>query len=308
MSNIQLSDVLSYNVEQMTFSQPKETTIPGSYRIMIGTQYPNKSAGPLIFCTDLVYSFGIQENLSLEKPPRVTGYSIPLCLWNKEGPTEHQTHFIKAVEVVTDHIKNYLLRNEVKKSIRKYDLELSDLKKFSPLWYKKEDGQIVQGRGPMLYPKLMCDTSLKIYTIITDQNGKDIDAIKLLNEKCTVRACIKFESIFIGSKISLQVKVLELEVQQQGNMRPRLMCPVAPEISESKENEDNEASLVENNFLEKSEDEDDDDVEPRNENLSDDDDVHVSSPEALVDTVVTSTPSKRGGATGNRGRGRITRN
>jgi hypothetical protein len=153
MANVQLSDVSSYDVNQMTFSQPKETTIPGSYRILIGTQYANKTAGPLVFCTDLVYSFGIQENMSLEKPPRVTGYSIPLCLWNKEGPTEYQKQFIQAIESVTDHIKQYLLRNEVKKSIKKYDLELSDLKKFSPLWYKKEDGKIVEGRGPMLYPK-----------------------------------------------------------------------------------------------------------------------------------------------------------
>ena len=245
---IQLTDIFSLDAECISFSPAKETTIPGSYRITISAQYPNKTSGPLVICTDNVYSFGIQENHSLEKPPRVTGYSVPLCLWNKEGPTAYQLQFIRAIEMITDHFKSYLLRQDVKKSIKKYDLEMSDLKKFSPLWYKKEDGQIVQGRGPMLYPKLMSsNTDLKIYTVIADQNGRDIDPLKLLNEKCTVRACIKFESIFIGSKISLQIKVLELEVQQQGSSRPRLICKTAEvfDETETEEHDDNNDASAE---------------------------------------------------------------
>lgn len=229
MSNVQLSEVSNFDVEKIIFSEAKESNIPGSYRITIGTQYANKSVGPLIFTTDTVYSFGIQENKSLDKPVRTTGYSIPLCLWNQEGPTEYQKQFIDTLEKVSDHIKKYMLKPEVKKSVKKYDLVESDLRKFSPLWYKKEDGEIVQGKGPMLYPKLMCNKNLEIYTDIADQNGVNLDAMTLINQKCRVRACIKIESIFIGSKISLQVKVMELEVQQQGNQRQRLICKQAPE-------------------------------------------------------------------------------
>lgn len=232
MSNVQLSQVSQYDVEKIVFSEAKETNIPGSYRITIGTRYPNNSIGPLIFSTDTVYSFGIQENKSMDKPVRTTGYSIPLCLWNKEGPTEYQTEFIETIEKVSDHIKKYMLRTDVKKSVKKYDLVESDLRKFSPLWYKKEDGEVVQGRGPMLYPKLMCNKNLEIYTDIADQNGNNIDPLTLLNQKCSVRACVKIESIFIGSKISLQVKVIELEVQQQGNQRQRLICRQAPTNNE----------------------------------------------------------------------------
>ena len=224
MSNVQLSSVYDFNAEKIIFSEAKETAIPGSYRITIGTQYEDKSVGPLIFTTDNVYSFGIQENKSLDKPVRTTGYSIPLCLWNKEGPTEYQIKFIETIEKVSDYIKKYILRPEVKKSVKKYDLVDTDLRKFNPLWYKKEDGEIVQGRGPMLYPKLMCNKELQIYTVVADQKGNDIDPVSLLNQKCVAKACIKIESIFIGSKISLQIKVLELEVQQQGNQRKRLIC------------------------------------------------------------------------------------
>lgn len=228
MSNVQLSSVDNFNVDRIVFSEAKETNIPGSFRITIGTKYSNNSVGPLIFSTDTVYSFGIQENKSMDKPVRTTGYSIPLCLWNKEGPTEYQQQFISTIENVSEYIKKYMLRSDVKKSVKKYDLVESDLRKFSPLWYKKEDGEIVQGRGPMLYPKLMCNRNLEIYTDIADQNGNNIDPFSLVNQKCSVKACIKIESIFIGSKISLQVKVMELEVQQHGNQRQRLICKPSP--------------------------------------------------------------------------------
>lgn len=228
MSNKQLSSVANFDIEKLVFSEAKESSIPGSYRITIGTQYPNGTVGPLIFSTDDVYSFGVQENKSLDKPVRTTGYSVPICLWNQDGPTEHQKQFIDTLERVSDHIKKYMLRSEVKKAVKKYDLVESDLRKFSPLWYKKEDGEIVQGRGPMLYPKLMCDKNLQIYTVIADKSGNDVDPMTLIGQKCTVRACIKIESVFIGAKISLQVKVLELEVQQQGNQRQRLICRAPP--------------------------------------------------------------------------------
>lgn len=235
MSNVRLSSIQNFNTENIIFSEAKESNIPGSYRITIASRYPDKSTGPLLFSTDNVYSFGIQENKSLDKPIRTTGFSIPLCLWNKDGPTEYQTQFIETIEKVSEHIKKHMLKNEVKKAVKKYDLVESDLRKFNPLWYKKEDGQIVEGRGPMLYPKLMCDKNLNIYTIFADQYGRDIDALDLIGQKCIVRACVKIESIFIGSKISLQVKVTEVEVQQQGNSRPRLLCKPTPLEEEEEE-------------------------------------------------------------------------
>jgi len=232
MSNVRLSSVQNFNTENIIFSEAKETNIPGSYRISIACRYPDKSTGPLLFSTDNVYSFGIQENKSLDKPIRTTGYSIPLCLWNRDGATDYQTQFIDTVNNVSDHIKKYMLKSDVKKSVKKYDLVDSDLRKFNPLWYKKEDGQIVEGKGPMLYPKLMCDKNLNIYTLFADQNGRDVDPSSLIGQKCIVRVCIKIESIFIGSKISLQLKVMEVEVQQQGNSRPRLLCKSAPQDEE----------------------------------------------------------------------------
>ena len=288
MSNVQLSNVSNFNLDKIVFSEAKETNIPGSFRITIGVQYPNGSVGPLIFSTDKVYSFGVQENKSMDKPVRTTGYSIPLCLWNKEGPTEYQTQFIDTIEKVSDYIKKHMLKTEVKKTVKKYDLVESDLRKFSPLWYKKEDGEVVQGRGPMLYPKLMCNKDLQIYTDVADQNGNDVDPLSLLNQKCTVRACVKIESIFIGSKISLQVKVIELEVYQQGNQRQRLICK-----------QPSETVVIEKsdvlNPLEA--DADDEDLEASDEEESEEEtEQPVQEPEPVVDTAPPKkTPAVRGG-------------
>lgn len=285
MSNVQLSSVSNFNVDKIVFSEAKETNIPGSFRVTIGTQYPNNSVGPLIFSTDTVYSFGIQENKSMDKPVRTTGYSIPLCLWNKEGPTDYQKQFIDTLEKVSDYVKKYMLKPEVKKTVKKYDLVESDLRKFSPLWYKKEDGEVVQGRGPMLYPKLMCNKNLEIYTVVADQNGNDIDPLSLLNQKCSVRACIKIESIFIGSKISLQVKVMELEVYQQGNQRQRLLCK-QPQETVVIEDSDVINPLETNEELEVSDEEEDSD-----------DESEPSTPavEPVVEAPTKKTPAARGG-------------
>lgn len=284
MSNKQLSSVVNFDLNKIVFSEAKETSIPGSYRITVGTQYPNGTVGPLIFSTDSVYSFGIQENKSLDKPIRTTGYSVPLCLWNQDGPTDYQKNFIDTLEKVSNHIKQYMLKPEVKKTVKKYDLVESDLRKFSPLWYKKEDGEVVAGKGPMIYPKLMCDKNLAIYTVIADSNGRDLDPLTLIGTKGTVRACIKIESIFIGSKISLQVKVLELEVQDQGNPRQRLLCKQAPAETVVFEKLDVLNPL--DTALEASDDEGQSDAES---------DGDPSEPEPPKPTTVASKPSNRGG-------------
>ena len=288
MSNVQLSNVANFNVDKIVFSEAKETNIPGSFRITIGVQYPNGAVGPLIFSTDRVYSFGVQENKSMDKPVRTTGYSIPLCLWNKEGPTEYQKQFIDAIQNVSDHIKKYMLKPEVKKSVKKYDLVDSDLRKFSPLWYKKEDGEVVQGRGPMLYPKLMCNKELQIYTDVADQTGVNVDPLTLLNQKCTVRACVKIESIFIGSKISLQVKVVEMEVDQQGNQRQRLICKQAPES----------VVIERSDVINPLNGDDDDDLQVSDEEESSDSEEDAepsqhSEPSEPVKPVVETSPAKK---------------
>jgi hypothetical protein len=63
-----------------------------------------------------------------------------------------------------------------------------------------------------------------------------IDPFTVLNKPCSVTAAVKFESIFIGNKISLQVKLYEVVVRPQdksvrGLLRPNASRPTQPTVA-----------------------------------------------------------------------------
>ena len=101
---------------------------------------------------------------------------------------------------------------------------MSDLKKFNPLYYKKDRGKIVEGTGPTLYAKLIVSKKHdKIVTMFYDNDGEAIDPMTLHGKYCHVNAAVKIESVFIGNKISMQVKLYECEVKLADTGMKRLM-------------------------------------------------------------------------------------
>jgi hypothetical protein len=226
---IQLSDFQNYHTDNLVFSKPEIGNIPGQKlsfkRIKISTKYEDGVVGDLIFSTpDKLHSFGLQESRDLSTN-KLNGYVLPLCLWNRNGPTESEKKFTEIFNDISEYCKKYLIEN--KESIEKYDLDLSDLKKFNPLFWKLDKGKPVEGRGPMLYSKVLLNKkNNKINTIFVDEDtNKEIDPFSILNKPCNVTAAIKFESIFIGNKISLQVKLYEVVVKNietgiRGLLRP----------------------------------------------------------------------------------------
>jgi hypothetical protein len=110
---------------------------------------------------------------------------------------------------------------------------MNDLKKLNSLYYKREKGKIVEGTGPVLYPKVLqqkkkskdssSSDQQSISTLFYDENGVDIDPMTLLEKHCYTTAAIKIESIFVGAKISIQVKVHEAEVSIIGGAPKRLL-------------------------------------------------------------------------------------
>ncbi|NDE17767.1 DUF2738 domain-containing protein [bacterium] len=234
MSNNQLSSYQTFNTENLIFSKPEVGSIPGQKinfkRIRIAVRNPDNSIGDLILSTpDHLHSFGLQET----RDPAtniLNGYVMPLCLWNRNGCTEKEKQFTETFNRITDYCKEYLLQH--KEDIEKYDLDMSDLKKFNPLFWKMEKGKIVEGRGPMLYCKVLHNKKQdKITTIFVDEeSNQEIDPFTVLNKPCSVTAAVKFESIFIGNKISLQVKLYEVVVRPQdksvrGLLRPNASRP-----------------------------------------------------------------------------------
>lgn len=214
--NTQLTIAKGYDVKRMVFSKPEVNSVPGtpiSYkRINIGTVNPDGSQGELIMSTSRLFSFGVSENTSVESGA-VNGYTMPLCLWTKDAPTDEEKAWTNTFNAIVDNCIKHVLT--VKDDIEKYDLDERDLKKFNPLYWKREKGKIVEGQGPTLYAKLI--ESKKNNKILTNfynaDTGEDIDPMSLKGKYCYVDAAVKIESIYIGNRVSLQVKLYEAGVK-----------------------------------------------------------------------------------------------
>lgn len=257
MSNTQLTSASGYETSNMIFSKPEKGTIPGSgltyMRVKIGTKYSDGTSGDLIISTDgqELYSYGTQENKSPDG--KVNGHVLPLCMWDRDGPTKTQKATTDAIDAIVEKCKDWLLNN--KDTIEKYDLDKGDLKKMNPLYWKREKGKIVEGRGPTLYSKLIESKKNGILTTFFDsETDEEIDPLSLKTH-CFVVPAIRIESIFIGNKISLQVKLYEAVVRTLDKGRKSLLRPNA------------KRAVVQTNSLEKAlgGDEDEDDEEQTEE-------------------------------------------
>lgn len=236
MSHTQLTLATNYDVNNMIFSVPQENKIPQSTftykRINISTKNADGSIGDLVIRTPPLFSFGVQESKSLNEPKVTNGYNLPLCLWNRAGPSDEEKAWTDTFNNICTRAKEHLIENRV--DIGKWDLEMADLKTFNPLYWKrdKKSGQVEPGTGPTLYPKLIStkrDGVERIMSLFYDKETNDeINPLDILGKYCTVTAAIKIESVFIGSKFSLQVKLWEVEISLQSGGVQRLLRSAAP--------------------------------------------------------------------------------
>lgn len=239
--SIQLSTADNLNVSDIIFGQVRESKIPGSVlsyqRINLSVKNPDGSTGDLILRTSPLFSFGVQESKSMETK-EVNGYVMPLCMWNRNNPTEEEKQWTNVFSEICNRCKEYLVEHRA--DFGKWDLEMNDLKKFNPLHWKRDKatGKIEEGKGPTLYVKLISskkDGKDKILSLFYDSMSREeIDPLTMLNKRCEVTAAIKIESIFIGKNISLQVKLWEVVVTPIGGHSRRLLLPdIGNETSQS---------------------------------------------------------------------------
>ena len=224
----QLAQVADYDVKRMVFSDPIKGSIPNttiSYkRINISTLNKDGSVGDLILPTERLFSFGVSENVD-PATKRVNGHVLSLCLFNRDSPTQAEKAWVETFNNIVENCKKHLIKN--KEEIEQYELAMNDLKKFNVLYYRREKGKIVEGTGPTLYAKLIASKKHnKILSMFFNTDSEPLDPLNLLGKYCYVKAAIKIESIFVGNKISFQVKLYEAEVEMMdAGMRPLLSRP-----------------------------------------------------------------------------------
>lgn len=246
----QLISASKYDTSSMIFSDPQQGSVPGNgpsiafSRINISTKNPDGSTGELVIPTGRLFSFGVSENTSPDTG-KVNGWTLPLCLWSRDGASPDEKAWTDTFNTIVERCIDHIIDN--KEELDKYDLERSDLKKFNPLYWKKEKKMVngkqqlvvAEGTGPTLYSKLIYSKKNESFvTKFYDVNDEPIDPLDMIGKYCYSTAAVKIESIFIGNKISLQVKLYEAVIEpiQQGGKRLIARAPAQSIVIQASRN------------------------------------------------------------------------
>lgn len=231
----ELLDLSSYDLNQLFFDSPMELEIQQGnktikyYKINIGSK--NKGGvGEFVFNIPFYcHSFGVEEYQN--EQGKVTNHSVSLSLVDMNNPSEEQFDLVKSFGSIVDKIKEHLF--SVKKEIKKPTLDKSDLKTFNPMHQSIDEDGNPKGNAWYFSPKLMerkiynkedpSDVKIKIETNFYDEDEVEISPLEFVGKKhFKFRGAIKVESIYIGSKISLQCKIYDGVVRKVTNERKRL--------------------------------------------------------------------------------------
>lgn len=213
----------------------------------------------LVLSLDRSFCFGVSENRDT-KTGALNGYSCAIPLWDRDGATPRQLATSKWITAFAEKCKDHLLSNEVMSSVERFNregLERSDLKKLDPLYWKREKGKIIDGTGPTLYPKLNFNAgktfkkkqknkegkeeevevqiASKMFTIFyledeVDANGRpvEVDPLEFVGKYFYITPLIRFDSIYIGAKTTLQFKIHEADVKALEGGQNRLLHTSIP--------------------------------------------------------------------------------
>lgn len=247
--NTVLTSTENLNVNNIVFSKPEINNIPGnklSYkRIRINIKNGDELSDLVLESPPNLLSWGLSEQIDPQSNA-LNGYQIPVCLWSKSGPTPEEKRFTDAFDNICQYIKNYLV--EHRDEIEQYSLELADLKKFNPLYWKTEKGIKLEDKGPTLYAKCLYNKKTeKINTLfmnVAQNPPRRVNPLSLIGKSCYVKIALKLESIFIGTKISFQVKCQEVAFRSKEVPLRSLLCADA-DLNEPVENETEVEEVVE---------------------------------------------------------------
>lgn len=257
--NTKLCQPKNLDLSRIVFGEVKESKevkgVPQYRRIDLSYKNDDGTIGELVMSTpSIVTSYGVSEikgmmNTSVDDS--VSGYQLPLVLYSHGGASQEQKEFVAAFESISEFCRNYVVQNSYKLAKKNMDVMKDQSNKFNPLWYKKiikknDKGEEVGDepdleRGPTLYGKLIVKKKEKggfeFVTRFRDMDtGMEVNPLTLIGKRCDARAVIKFESIFIGTKTTLQVKVREAIVRVVDSSFKSLLLDSPPTVKEYKDN------------------------------------------------------------------------
>jgi hypothetical protein len=203
---VALTPFQEFNTDQIYFSDPY-TIYPhdesyAAYQkiyIQIGDS-PHRLNDLILNTPPHLMSFGIQEKKDRQTSD-VTGYQIPIILWNKKGATDDEKQFTKTLQTIVEKCQDHIHQH--------YDADPSKLSLLS--WRNQENGE----EYPVLYVKLITNRKTnRIMTLfINEDTNEEIDPAELINKRCLLTAAVKIENMYVGDNVSLQIKLYEVLVK-----------------------------------------------------------------------------------------------
>ena len=217
-------DIHNFRHENICFGKPFSCGNPGTFRIPIFYKIAENNNIPLIILTPELFSFGVSpqvnKNETLSPDLRnVHSFSLPLCLYSKNGPTEEEIQFTNVIDLIVDEIKKYCVTDKFNLKIQKYGedkITMEDLKKMNPKYQKKEKGQETQYSNPLLYPRLVFHKKTERFLTEFYNSEGDVktNPLEIIGKRMKAKCALRIESIFVGSKISLQIKVCHVNFKK----------------------------------------------------------------------------------------------
>ncbi len=175
-------DTENFSVEDLVFDEPKEGELRDGTsfkKIPISVRRSDGSVGPLIILSEICFSFGIQRDT------KYGTYTIPLVLYNKEGPTPKQKLFAKTIRDILSACKH---------------------KPKSCLYGRDE--------SPVMYLKLDYDKERKEFVtkfreredMENKDSTSDVKPEKYIGKYCLAKVAVKVDSVFVAKTTTLQIR------------------------------------------------------------------------------------------------------
>ena len=224
----------TFNIDNLFFEKPKQGTVLGDKgkggikfsRIYPKYRYPNGQIDKVYIQTPELFSWGIQENKNQDN---ISNYTFSFVMYDRNaGVSIEQQNMIDIFEQILEKIKTHLKKVETKEALNQFQLD-AHVDMMDIFYRKKDNGQLVGGMSPTLYPKLQTKFgNLEITTEFRDINDESINSYDLLGVRCLAAGNIVIDNIFIANekKPLIQLKLDEAIITHQFKKVSRLRLPI----------------------------------------------------------------------------------
>jgi hypothetical protein len=259
----QLVHLLDFDEENLVFADVNVEAVPGetfsAYRVNMlcknakldeegkpvldenGKQVLTDTYGDVMLLFDRAFTFGVSQSKNKEKT-KVTGHTVGMAMHTNDGATEREIQQTNKIERIIQKCKEHIYK--IRKELKKPKLEMAELKPMDNLlkWKEDEDGNRIG--GPIFAPKLVERKEktkgdkvipYQMQTVFyhheeVNENGNplEVNPLNYISDTTTknyfyATPVVKFDSIYDGSKITIQCKLTEAEIEPSQLSSQRLL-------------------------------------------------------------------------------------